>query len=177
MNIKISTIIPVYNAEKFIEKTVSSVLNQTYKNIEIILVNDCSKDKSKEICNKLSKENKNIKVIDLNKNQGVSHARNIGIIESTGDYIHFMDSDDTITTNMYEKIVKYLETENPDLVITGVNYYVNDKYKNSYKPKCISCDTKDKIGKYLTETVITGRRSNLNFIWNKLFKREKIIKK
>jgi len=118
-NYKISTIIPVYNQEKHIEKALNSVINQTFKPYEIIIINDASTDKTQEKCKEFKMSYNNIKIIDLKENQGVSNARNIGIDNATGDYIHFMDSDDVI-----EK----------DLIITGTKYNENDKI-NIYIPK------------------------------------------
>ena len=90
---KVTIIVPVYNAEKTIERCVRSIQNQTYKNIEIILVNDGSTDDSLSLCYELQKQSDNILVIDK-ENSGVSDARNIGIEKASGDYIQFVDSDD-----------------------------------------------------------------------------------
>lgn len=99
---KISIVVAVYNAEKTLKKCVDSLLNQTYNNIEIILVNDCSKDNSLDICNEYSKVNDNVKVISNERNSGVSNTRNNGIDNSTGEYICFVDSDDYVESNYIE---------------------------------------------------------------------------
>ena len=78
---KISIIIPVYNCEKYLDRTLSSVINQTYKNLEIILVNDCSQDNSLSICQNYAEKDERIKLINLSQNEGASNARNIGIKE------------------------------------------------------------------------------------------------
>lgn len=101
----VSIIIPVYNVEKTITRCLESVLNQTYKNIEIIIINDGSKDRSGEICDKYSKLDRRVKVIHISNN-GVSNARNIGIKNSGGKYIQFVDSDDWIESNMVEGLIK-----------------------------------------------------------------------
>ena len=101
----ISIIIPVYNVEKYLAKCLDSVLNQTYKNLEIILVDDGSKDNSGAICDEYAKRDNRIIVVHQ-KNSGVSKARNLGMSMATGDYIGFIDSDDTIEANMYEVLLK-----------------------------------------------------------------------
>ena len=95
---KISIIIPIYNGEKFIEKCIKSIKNQTFKDFEIILVNDGSSDNSGQICDELAKNDNRIKVIHQ-ENLGVSEARNRGIIASKGEYICFIDCDDYIKVN------------------------------------------------------------------------------
>ena len=107
----VSIIIPIYNVEKYLTKCIESVINQTYKNLEIILVNDGSTDNSKEIIDKYSLIDSRIKVINK-KNGGLSEARNAGIEIAKGDYIGFLDSDDWIELNMYEKLYKYIKQEN-----------------------------------------------------------------
>lgn len=110
---KISIIVPVYNSEKYLEKCISSLIYQTYKNLEIILVNDGSTDKSKDVINKFFKKDSRIKVINK-KNSGVSDTRNIGINASSGDYLLFVDSDDYIDPEYVEKSVQYIELNNLD---------------------------------------------------------------
>ena len=93
---KLSIIIPVYNSEKYLKNCLNSVCQQITKEIEIILVNDASKDGSKKICHNFKKNFQNIKLINLKKNRGVSFARNMGIKISSGAYLCFVDSDDEI---------------------------------------------------------------------------------
>ena len=105
---KVSVIIPVYNAENYLKECLNSIINQTYKNLEIILINDGSKDSSNIICNYFSNLDK--RIIYINKdNSGVSDTRNKGIIISTGDYITFVDSDDYLEKEMIEELVKFYE--------------------------------------------------------------------
>ena len=98
----ISVVIPVYNVEKYLKRCVESVVNQTYKNLEIILVDDGSPDECPQICDKLSKEDERIKVIHKS-NQGLGMARNTGIENATGKYICFFDSDDYVELTTIEK--------------------------------------------------------------------------
>ena len=102
---KISIIVPVYNAQKYLKKCIDSIINQTYKNIEILLINDGSKDKSLKICKEYEKKDSRIIVIDK-QNKGVSNTRNVGIKKSTGDYIVFIDSDDCFELDAIETMYK-----------------------------------------------------------------------
>ena len=97
----ISVIVPVYNVESYLEKCIESIQNQSYKSLEIILVNDGSTDSSGDICDKYAAHDKRIKVIHK-KNGGLSSARNAGLEVANGDYIAFVDSDDYIEITMYE---------------------------------------------------------------------------
>lgn len=121
----ITIIIPVFNTEKFLEKCIESVLGQTYKNIEIILINDASIDKSGEICEEYAKKYNNIKYINNKKNQGVSKTRNIGIENSTGRYICFIDSDDYISENYLENL--YNNNEESSLAMCEILRFCNGK--------------------------------------------------
>lgn len=101
----ISIIIPVYNAEPFLDKTIQSILSQTYKNFQLILIDDGSKDNSLQICYRYQREDSRILVLSQ-ENAGSSAARNYGLIKATGDYIMFVDADDCIEENMLEELVK-----------------------------------------------------------------------
>ena len=100
MDEKISVIVPVYNVEQYLERCVDSIINQTYKNLEIILVNDGSTDNSGQLCDELAKKDDRIRVIHK-KNGGLSDARNVGIDEAEAELIGFIDSDDYIDEDMY----------------------------------------------------------------------------
>ena len=123
INDKVSIIVPVYNAEKYLGYTITSILKQTYQNIEIILVNDGSKDDSLIICQNYAAIDDRIKVLDI-PNGGVSNARNCGIESSTGKYIQFVDSDDVIAENMTERLVETMCVYEADMVICGMRYMV-----------------------------------------------------
>ncbi len=121
----ISVIVPVYNVDSYIEKTVGCILAQTYENIEIILVNDGSSDKSGEICNKLAEQHDNICVIHR-QNRGVCSARNAGIEASHGEFIGFCDGDDTIDSDMYEFLYSLIEQDNADISLCEVRFVMPD---------------------------------------------------
>ena len=113
---KISVIVPVYKAEKFLSNCIKSILNQTYHDLEVILVDDGSPDSSGQICEEYAKKDNRIKVIHQ-KNAGVAAARNVGLDLATGDYITFVDSDDYIRPQMYEKMLKCAQNNHCDLVM------------------------------------------------------------
>ena len=116
--VKISIIIPIYNVENYLEKCIESALNQTYKNLEIILVNDGSKDKSLDICRKYEFIDNRIILIDK-PNAGVWLARYDGIKKATGSYISFMDSDDYIEKDYIEKLYSKAQENDYDIVVCG----------------------------------------------------------
>lgn len=112
---KISIIIPVYNAQEYLERCLDSVCNQTLKDIEIICVNDCSKDNSLQILQDYSKKYPNLKIIDCKVNGGESAARNKGLEIATGEYLAFVDNDDTIDLDFYEKLYSLAKDKNLDI--------------------------------------------------------------
>ena len=118
MDEKISVIVPVYNVEQYLERCVDSIINQTYKNLEIILVNDGSTDNSGQLCDELAKKDDRIRVIHK-KNGGLSDARNVGIDEAEAELVGFIDSDDYIDEDMYEVLINNLKAANADLSMCG----------------------------------------------------------
>ena len=112
--IKISIVVPIYNIERYVKKCVNSLINQTYKNIEIILVDDGSTDRSSVICDEYSKKYKNIIVIHQ-KNQGLSAARNCAVRKATGEYIMFVDGDDWIEEKTVEILKELMEKNGADI--------------------------------------------------------------
>ena len=129
---KISVIVPIYNVEKYLRRCLDSIINQTYKNLEIILVNDGSKDNSFEICKEYKNKDKRIVLIDQ-KNAGLSAARNSGIDIATGDYIGFVDSDDVLSTKMYEFLLKSIKESNSDISLCLFKSFNNNiEFDNNY---------------------------------------------
>lgn len=169
---KISIVVAVYNAEKTLKKCVDSLLNQTYNNIEIILVNDCSKDNSLDICNEYSKANDNVKVISNDRNYGVSDTRNNGIDNSTGEYICFVDSDDYVESNYIEVLYYYYQKYNT-VPICGFVYH--DEY-NHEKPVKYSWSGDEGLVS-LGEAFRLKSELYLTALWNKLFDRRLIVEK
>ncbi len=167
---KISVIVPAYNAEKTILPCLSSIKNQTYGSIEIIVVNDGSTDKTGDILDEYAKSNVGIKVIHKS-NGGVSSARNIGMNAADGDYIGFVDSDDWIEPNMYEELVRAMEGYDAQLVscdlfcdapeVSPYTVYSEDKSED---------DTVRTVENPYREVIDTVQISG--YLLNKLFKKE-----
>lgn len=165
---KISVIIPVYNVEQYLEKCLDSILNQTYKNIEIILVNDGSIDKSGLICDEYSRKYNNIKVFHK-ENGGVSSARNLGIDNATGQYLAFIDPDDYIDANMYEILVEKIVETNSDIAMCSFVYVKeNENIVEDNSDEIIIFDKEEVLSRYFNRV----KPFNASFLWNKLFKRE-----
>lgn len=163
----ISIIIPIYNVEKYLGKCIESIINQTYENLEIILVNDGSKDDSKNICEFYQKKDKRIIVINK-KNGGLSDARNTGLDVARGKYIGFVDSDDFIDRNMYQILYNDIVSNNADIAICN--------YKKIYENELVNVENKlNNTEIYNKEDairlLIMGDKIN-DYAWNKLYKAE-----
>lgn len=133
--IKVSVIMPIYNKENHLRETIESVMQQSLKEIEIILINDGSTDRSLEICQYYKKRDSRIRVVDQ-KNQGVSFARNQGILCAAGDYIGFIDADDTIDKDMYLNMYNQCINDNSDVCMCNYVEY-NKSMKKMYSTICI----------------------------------------
>lgn len=170
--IKISFIIPIYNAEEYLKECIDSILNQDYKNIEIVLVNDGSKDGSGKICDEYSEKYEFIKTIHK-ENGGVSSTRNAGLKAATGDYIFFMDNDDWLAENILGKVVDIIKKTNVDLIIN--RYYIYEDGKTSVGNKFIE---KEFIDNKSTEDVLNyfrSKRINIMAPWEYIVKRNIVI--
>ena len=160
----ISIIVPVYNMETFLSKCLDSLKNQSYRNLEIILVNDGSTDGSGQICNQYAQEDSRFIVIHK-KNGGVSSARNIGLQAAKGQYIGFVDPDDWVDPYMFEKLYRLIKEYKANISICG--YYMEDEagsLLNSYQPGAIQkLNRKEALNNVLIPNGIQG------FVCNKLF--------
>ena len=173
-NIKVSVIMPVYNVEKFVGKTIESVLNQSLKEIEFFAIDDETPDNSGKICDEYAKKDKRLKVIHK-ENGGAPEARNVAIEKAKGKYMYFIDSDDWIEEDYLEKMYNLAETNNADVVITGfyMEYYQNNEYK-TYSTNCID-QIYEKNDFHLNAHKFLNN-SLLSLPWNKLYKSEIIVK-
>ena len=153
---KISVIVPVYRAEKYIERCITSIVNQTYEELEILLIDDGSPDKCPQICEEWAKKDGRIEVIHK-ENEGVSSARNIGISKASGDYIVFVDSDDFLDSEFLYKMIKCLKKNNSDMAIC--NFYPNREIKLEEKL------TRNDVYNYLLD-----KKRFRGYTWNKLYK-------
>ena len=127
----VSIIVPVYKVEKYIKRCLDSLINQTYKEIEIILIDDGSPDESGKICDTYAERDSRIKVIHK-INEGVSIARNVGISKATGKYLMFVDSDDWLENNAVEVLYQKISSENLDMV--RANYFINTDTEEKIAP-------------------------------------------
>lgn len=133
INKTVTVIIPIYNTEPYLCRCLDSVVLQTYKNMEIILVDDCSTDNSFEICKEYVKKDKRIKIVQNSKNMGLGFSRNVGLLHSTGNYITFLDSDDYLKIDAIEMLVKHINTKEYDLVISKMVKVTQDGKESNYK--------------------------------------------
>ncbi|MCM1010794.1 MAG: glycosyltransferase [Fusobacterium sp.] len=167
---KISVVIPVYNVEKYLSRCLESVVNQTFKDLEIICIDDGSSDKSLEILRSYAEKDSRF-VIVVQKNSGPSVARNKGIDIAKGKYISFIDADDWIDLNFYEKLYSAAVGRNADIAAAGIirlnnykkKFYINytcEELSNDPNRKFELCDVPDR-----------------NYVWNKIYKLEKIRQK
>ncbi len=142
---EISVIVPVYNCERYIEKCIRSILTQTFKDLELILIDDGSCDSSGKICEDFKLKDKRVKVIH-EKNSGVSIARNVGINIAKGKYIGFVDSDDYLSTDMYESLYENLKQNNADVAICGImNCFLKESPDGKSKEeRALQSNTKEK---------------------------------
>lgn len=154
---KVSVIVTVYNTEKYVEECIVSLINQTYKNIEIILIDGGSIDNTPEICRKYESKYKNIRLVHK-ENEGVSAARNRGITEATGDYIFFVDGDDWIENNTIETLV-WLEEENK----ADISFIIKEGHTDSTGEVLID-DGKKMLLHILNVSAVET--------WGKLFKKQ-----
>ncbi|MEF2629635.1 glycosyltransferase family 2 protein [Megamonas funiformis] len=170
---KISIIIPIYNVEQYLSQCLDSVINQTYKNLEILLINDGSTDNSGKICDNYAKLDNRIRVFHK-KNEGVSSARNLGLEKCTGDFIGFVDPDDFIELNMYELLYNEQQKTNADIIwcnyckisSTGNIIYLGEINNNTFYD--LSLKNNKKIFSKNFYYILNMK----TYIWNKLFKRK-----
>ena len=172
----LSLIVPIYNVEHFLPYSIESIINQTYSNLEIILVNDGSTDKSKYICEIYQHKDKRIKLINQS-NLGLSGARNTGIDNVTGDYIGFIDPDDVISLEFYECLYKLMVKTNSDIaecayVKISEEELFNKKYKFDSMDNFsyITVDSEGALHRIHNEEKDIILKSVV--VWNKLYKRD-----
>lgn len=166
MSEKISIIVPIYNVQSYLKKCIESLIQQTYENIEIILVNDGSTDNSGKICDYYALKDNRIKVVHQ-KNGGVSYARNTGLAYSTGDYIAFVDPDDWIDKNMYEKMLEVLNENDSSIAMCGYVYEGGDNILNKSKPKLVEQNLSNRE---LLSKLFMSNTYYYVILWNKLYK-------
>ena len=170
----VSIIMPVYNSSKYLKNALDSIIGQTYKNLEIILINDGSTDNSLEICKKYEKEDKRIVIVDK-KNTGVSDSRNLGIDLARGEYIFFMDSDDWLENDAIESLLEIIIKQRVDIV--KCNFYREqngNKIENIYPQELLNKKIDTSESKKIIDYILSGKIEA--YLWCLLIKKD-IIKK
>lgn len=162
---KVSVIIPVYNVEQYLERCLDSIINQTLKDIEIVIINDGSTDNSLNICTKYAKRDNRIKII-TQKNGGLAAARNTGLEYAMGEYIGFVDSDDWIDLDFYEKLYNTAKKYNCDIAYADFIRKGKNKHKRrmNFETEIVSTEIHDKIK--------NCKNLTLGCVWNKIYRKE-----
>lgn len=160
---KVSIIIPVYNVEKYLVQCLDSIGSQTYQNLEIILVNDGSKDLSGQICDRYAEQDSRVCVIHQ-ENAGAANAKNAGLDRATGQYIAFADSDDYVEPSWIEKMVAVAESFDADVVECDFDkvYQSHCETENCFPDECTEFTAEEYLGQYLSNWTCS-------LFWNKLF--------
>lgn len=164
----ISVIVPAFNAEKTIGRCLESILNQTYKDLEILVIDDCSKDRTVEICQEYAKSDARLKVIQLLENKGVSNARNVGLGSIKGEFFTFVDSDDYLCPDMYQKLIETGQAETADIVFCKYNLIDLDGNKKENKEERLDHFVKSKD----ISVFFTGHEPVMGIVWRCLFRKE-----
>ncbi len=177
---KVSIIIPVYNVEKYIKECLDSVVNQTYKNLEIICVDDCGVDNSVKIAEGYAQKDNRVRIVHHDKNMGAGVARNTGIKNSNGEYIFFLDSDDYLNLDIIELMVKKQKETTADVVVSNIRVFSLDKDEIIRDRLKANRELLKFIPKDYYKIDINNFSNNLNNIfcvcWGKLYKKGFLIK-
>ncbi|MFJ7856142.1 glycosyltransferase family 2 protein, partial [Peribacillus frigoritolerans] len=190
MNDLISIITPTYNSGKFIVETIDSVIKQTYQNWEMIIVDDCSNDNTKELVGKYTEQDNRIKYHLLEKNSGAAIARNKAMELASGTYIAFLDSDDLWNEDKLERQLSFMKDNNYYFTCTAyeqvdeegkpLNKTINTKIKTNYNGVLLNCPVGNstvmynvkKLGKFMVPNI---RKRNDDALWLQILKKEKYI--
>lgn len=171
VNPKISIIIPIYNAEKYLERCLDSIINQTLKEIEIICINDGSTDNSLLILEKYAQKDKRI-IIENQNNEGVSSARNKGLKLAKGEYVGYVDADDEITKDFYELLYTNAKKHNAEISCGEIRRPDSKRKKHIRNLVYLRKQTATKT----EEKYKLARIPERCFVWNKIYKREPLLK-
>lgn len=161
---KISIIVPVYNVESYVEQCLYSLVNQTFKDIKIIVVNDGSTDNSQNIIDNFIRDYPDKLIAVYKENGGLSSARNYGLRYAHGEYLGFVDSDDYVELDLYERMYNLVQKENADLIVCNIEYFYEDNSRHAF----ISRGLNDQWNSDYQKAALLSPL----FAWNKLYKRE-----
>ena len=160
----ISVIVPIYDVEEYLDRCVESIVNQTYRNLEIILVDDGSPDNCPQLCDSWAEKDNRIKVVHK-ENGGLSDARNAGMPFATGEIISFIDSDDWIELDMYEEMLNRMQADNSDIISCGVKWVEEDgSLIRDFTSENEVLDTKTAMKELLNDSKLKQH------VWNKIYK-------
>ena len=179
MKPKVSVIVPIYNAEEYLAQCIESVLAQTLKEIELILIDDGSTDGSLEICNAYSENDNRIKVFS-NKNVGQGLERNFGVKKATGEYISFLDSDDQYKKDMLEKLYKKAVESDADMISGGYADIYNGKLIKEHPLDNKILDSKIKIKEAMSNLISYENKDGYVgciAVWDSIFRRDLLVDK
>lgn len=165
----ISVIVPIYNVEEYLDRCVESIVNQTYKDLEIILVDDGSPDNCPQMCDSWAEKDNRIKAVHK-ENGGLSDARNVGMQFATGEAVSFIDSDDWIELNMFENMIAQMERDNSDVVSCGVRWI--EENGNLFRKVTVDQNEILDTHSAMSELINDGKLKQ--HVWNKVYKAELI---
>lgn len=165
---KISVIVTVYNIERYLERAVDSILSQTYRNLEVILVDDGSTDKSGRMCEDYAGKDSRVKVIHQ-ENGGAYSARNTGLLAASGELVTFVDGDDWIDPKLYETLASAMEEQGTDLAVCRYRKVFDDHTEDHSTPAAAVFEGQELLAKYLEED---EKWLIQTAVWNKLWRRE-----
>lgn len=171
MDIKVSVIVPAYNVGKYLEGCLDSIFNQTFREFEVVIINDCSTDNTDEIITKYKNKYNNITYINNEVNLGVSASRNKGALQCKGDYILFIDSDDILESNMIQNL--YNAANGIDMAIAG--YYIDFADGNIKKINLNLNEEKIYTGNEILKELLTQKNGVTGHSWNKMIRRKVLI--
>lgn len=166
---KLSIIVPVYNAEQYMEKCLDRLLEQSYKNIEIIIVNDCSKGNCEEIANKYKEKDSRVKYIKHEVNKGLFQARLTGSSIATGEYIAFLDSDDYVSIDYYRTLMNNIQENNSDIAMGNMVLEYDSGERiiyNLFNAKHLNLTGEECLKAYFDQE---GLSFDWHTIWNKIY--------
>lgn len=179
---KISVIVPVYNVDRFLDRCLISITGQTFKDLEIILVDDGSPDNSPQMCEEWAKKDNRIRVIHK-ENGGLGFARNSGMEIATGEFIAFVDSDDYIEFDMYEKLYQEAEKSDSDIVYSGFNYIASNGQKTVFteNEKTVYWEGPQQVREFALDMMASGpyekatRKYEMS-VWRAIYKRDILVR-
>ncbi|MGN0571505.1 MAG: glycosyltransferase family 2 protein [Candidatus Fimenecus sp.] len=169
-----SVVMPVYNVEKYLEQAINSVLAQTFSDFELILVDDCSTDASSGICSKMQESDQRVKAFFLPKNSGASYARTVGLSKACGQYILFMDSDDTLSADLFSAAFAEIKEFPADIVMyDALEVYVDDRGTVYDRVEVRFPQKRLQTSREIQKEVISIEKTTLfGYLWNKFYKAE-----